>query len=362
MNILFITNSIGYGGAEKMMNFVTDSLCSAGYKVVVLNLNTVSADINTNTQNLNPSIKILLAKNICKNKNLSAIKNILKIIKDYKIDMMITFTMFPNFYGSIASLLTKVPSIMSERGDPGRTFTNSFKDRILKLFINKAKGAVFQTKEASYFYSEKLQKRGVVIPNPIFIADDDIEFVSAKDRNKTVVSVGRFQNIQKRMDIMLKAFQIFSKSHPEYILKMYGSGEIDYVKSLCHELNITDKVQLMGVVNKPMTKIYNDGMFIITSDYEGIPNALLEAMAVGLPVISTDCTPGGARLLINNGENGILVPIRDYNAVATAMCRFAEDDALSDYCGKNAQKVIDNYAPEKISQLWIDYINKIVSH
>lgn len=267
--------------------------------------------------------------------------------------------MFPNFYAKVASIFTGVPSIMTERGDPYVTITNGIKDKILLKFINSSKGAVFQTKGASEFYSKRLQERGTVIPNAIFLTVKENSEKRLVDRDKTVVYVGRFQNIQKRMDVLLRGFKLFLNNHPDYILKMYGSGETDYVKSLISDLGIEDSVKLMGAVKNPMSKIMNDGMYVLTSDYEGIPNSLLEAMAIGLPCISTDCTPGGARLLIQDGINGQLIPRDDPKVLCDAMSKFAYDRLFAQNCGKEAQKVLERFSKDKIGKMWVDYITKI---
>lgn len=362
MRVLFLTNSIGYGGAEKIMNFVTHSLSEAGHDVTIFNIDAVPTDIAQVKQSIDAKIRIVNRKHDNGNRHISIIKQVCSIIRSNKIDLMIAFTMFPNFYAKIASLITGVPSIMSERGNPYITFTDSFKDKILKFFINRSRGAVFQTKEASLFYSKALRNRGIVIPNPISVRGNEIPQVLAHQRDKTIVSVGRLQNSQKRMDIMLNAFSIFHKQHPDYTLIMYGSGEDNYVRALSEKLGIEDKVILKGAVENPMQKIYRDGIFLITSDFEGIPNALLEAMAAGLPVVSTDCSPGGARLLIQNEENGLIVPRGDIDAVAKALSRFAEDEQLADYCSNNARKVVSRFSPSLISQKWLEYINTIKKH
>lgn len=360
MNILFLTNSIGYGGVAKMINFVSSFLIESGHNAIILNLNSISPSLSGGiTQDLNAKVKVITYYG--KRNHLSKIKKIVDVIRSYSIDAIIGFTTFPNFYATISSWITGKPSIISERGDPNRTFSKTTKDKILKFVINRSKGGVFQTKEASEYYSKGLRNRCAIIPNAIFLNSDCTSFCNCVEREKTVVSVGRFQNIQKRMDVLLKAFKIFSTDNPEYILKLYGSGEDDYVHSLITELELTDKVELMGSAKNPMSKISNDGMFVITSDYEGIPNALLEAMAIGLPVISTDCTPGGARLLIQDNINGQLVPIGDYQAVAKAMEKYASNPVFADKCGANATKVLETYSPNKIGTAWINYIEKILS-
>lgn len=358
MNILFVANSIGYGGAEKMMRFVANYLSEKGYGVVVLNLNTAPNYVNRYVQPFNTNIKVISLDRVNYNKHVFRIKCIISVVKKYRIDVIVAFTMFPNFYSKIASLLTGVPSIMSERGDPYVTFTKNFKDRIIYWVVNASKGAVFQTKEASMFYKKNLRKRGEIIPNPI--QSVNIPKGLIYDRQKTVVSVGRFKNVQKRYDIMLKAFEKFSKKHPDYILKLYGSGEDEnLMREWVKNLNLSDKVRFMGAIKNPMSYIYNDGMFVITSDYEGIPNALLEAMAVGLPVVTTDCSPGGARLLVKNGDNGLIVQTGDIDAIANALSRFADDMDFAVHCGNKAKNVLQTYSPTIIGDLWVSYIKKI---
>ena len=115
----------------------------------------------------------------------------------------------------------------------------------------------------------------------------------------------------------------------------------------------------MGLTTQPMQDIAHDGMFLITSDFEGISNSLLEAMAVGLPCVSTDHTPGGARLLIQSGENGLLAPVADPIGLSEAMCRFAEDKLLAHKCGENAKDVVNRFAPDRMIDMWENYIHDI---
>lgn len=360
MNVLFIAASIGYGGAEKMINFASSYLSDNECSVTVINLDISSQYVNEKKQQFGPKVNIISLGSIRGNEHIYRIKFIFQVAKRIKADVIVAFTMFPNFYARIVSLMTGIPSIISERGDPNTTFTNSLKDRFIRSVINTSEGAIFQTKEASCFYSKRLQKRGIVIPNPIFLTNNELPRVSIDDRPKTIVSVGRLQNIQKRYDVMLYAFKEFSKQHPDYILKIYGSGEDEkFIRELISELELYDKVLLLGVIKNPVNYIYNEGIFIITSDYEGIPNALLEAMAVGLPVVATDCSPGGARLLINNNVNGQLVPIRDVKAIADALGKYASDPIFAEQCANNARSVLDVYSPSKIGAQWFSYLTCI---
>ncbi len=355
--ILFITNSISFGGAAKMLCFVAESLADRGHIVTIVNLRaTHGPNAYERTVKYNVELIALDEVPIGKNKNLYRIK---EIAEDRNVDVIIGFVSYPNLYATMVGKLAGIPSIISERGDPSRNKKRGLKRKIFSFIINSADGGVFQTDYAKVYYKNKLKKKGVVIPNPIFI-NGDVPCVKNEEREKTIVSVGRLANPQKRLDVMLNAFEIFTRSHPEYVLKLYGKGpDEEKVRQWCVDLNIQDKVQFLGLTTQPMRDIAHDGMFLITSDYEGVSNSLLEAMAVGLPCVSTDHTPGGARFLIQDHKNGLLAPIGDDEAIAKAMCEFADDLELSSKCGENARDVIKRFEPNRIIDMWEDYIDTI---
>ena len=355
-NILFISNCLSFGGAEKMLCFVAESLAQRGHRVFIVNLRAInnSSDYERTLQGVSV---ITLEKDSCgKNKHIYRIEKIKEIAKAKKTDVIIGFTAFPNFYATIVGKLLHIPSIMSERGDPNRTIGNSWKDKILTFVINRAKGGVFQTDGAKSFYKKGLQKRAITIPNPIFIKGT-LPNIPFEERERSIVSVGRLDNEQKRYDVMLDAFKIFLEKNPEYILKLYGRGTDEIlIKEWVEQRGLSEKVKFMGLTLQPMQDMAKEGMFLITSDYEGISNSLLEAMAVGLPCVSTDHTPGGARLLIQDHKNGLLAPIGDVNRLAEAMDEFANDSELAKKCGQNARAVVERFSPTKIIDNWENYI------
>ena len=350
--IVFITNSISYGGAAKMLCFIAESIATIGHEVTIINLKN-TGDKSGYIRSIDKKINL---KQVDSNKRINQILDIYKISKEFKADTIVGFTSFPNIYAVIVGKMLHIPSIISERGDPSKTTGNSkIKDKIANWIINLSAGGVFQTEGAMQFFGKKLQKRSIVIPNPIFV--DDNVTRSCNKRNNTVVSVGRFDNYQKRYDVMLKSFKIFSENHPEYKLKLYGSGPDElYIKTLACDLQIQNKIVFEGVSAKPMEEIVNEGMFIITSDFEGISNSLLEAMAIGMPCVSTDHSPGGARLLIQDHVNGLLAPVGDEISLARAMNEFADNEELANKCGKNAELVKVRFSPEIIIKQWNNYI------
>ena len=362
--ILFVTDTLGYGGAEKQMVFAAEGLSNRGFEVAILNLNQDKRA--GESRPVNDCVKVFVAdipyRNVLQS-NYGLIRHTLKITRQYNPDIIVGFNEIANFCVSVVGKLYGVPSVISERGDPNVTYKNLRFPRRVKLWcINKAAGAVFQTPKASEFYNPRLRNNSIVIPNPVFIKEQ-LPSIDYTHLPKSVISLGRLDNHQKRYDVMLHAFSKFHNDHPDYELKIYGNGQDeDSIRQWINELNLGSSVKMMGVTSHPLQEFSKGGIFLITSDYEGISNALLEAMACGLPVVSTDHTPGGARMLIRDKENGLLVPMRDIDAISDALSLFADSLELCAMCGNNAKNVLVDYSPKRILDLWESYVNKLVNN
>lgn len=364
MNIVFVTNSIGFGGAEKMIAFVANGMYERGHQVTIVNYNAIEDYINTHQQTFLSGIQVysFTSKRCRKLIFFEKIVYLYKIAKKVNANIIVGFTSYPGFSAKIVGDLLHIPSIMSERGNPYKTYNLHNIPTLLTLFfINRSKGAVFQTEGASLFYSKQLQKRGCIIPNPIALPPN-FHDQQEMTHEKSIVSVGRLNNNPKRYDIMLHGFALFVKKHPEYTLKLYGKGEDENnIKILAKQLGIEQKVCFMGVSDNPMRDICLSEIFVITSDYEGISNALLEAMAIGMPCISTDSPPGGAKMLIQNKINGQLIPIGDYESLARAICNYVDNKEFALSCGENAKKVTERFHPTKILDKWEYYFVTLIN-
>lgn len=228
--------------------------------------------------------------------------------------------------------------------------------------LKKADAWVFQTRQQMSFLGYDNNPRAVVIHNPI---KKDLPDICADNRDKIIVNFCRLSQ-QKNLLLLLKAFRLFSLNNPDYKLKIYADIVNENNISLRNELlnyitenNLADKAFILPPTNDIHNVINGCSMFVSSSDYEGISNSMVEAMAMGLPCVCTDCRGGGAREMIRDGENGLLVPVGDADALATAMHRMANDNGLATNCGENAASVRKALAIEKIAEQWLEVINHI---
>lgn len=362
MKIAILTHSIGFGGVEKNIAFLSERLLIEGNMVFLVYIKgIIPSYMEKERMAINSSVELLEIEAGHRKgfRRLSQIKELIKVLSQEKVDIIIGFTKYPNFMASLVGKRIRKPVIIAERGDPYRDYDKTLLNKLFLKVICSADGAVFQTIEAGNFYPKKLRNKSQVIPNPIFLTEVP-DIAPFENRNKTIISIGRLDNVQKRYDVMLEAFKVFSAIHGNYELLIYGSGlDEELIKTWIKEKELDDKVRLMGVSKKPIMDMAKEGVFLITSDYEGISNSLLEAMAIGMPVVSTDSTPGGARMLISDHVNGILVPIRDARAIANALCEYVENPELASSCGEKAKKVLADFSKERIFSLWYGYIQKV---
>lgn len=353
--ILFVIHALGYGGAGKMIVYLANHMAKCGYKTVIY-----VEEQQGQHYPVDPSIEVVQETEFFKNYYIRHFQQIFQLrrrVAEINPDIVVSFQTNQNALSVLATRGRRIPVIISERGDPYQ-----YNDIIAKLktsVINKAEGAVFQTKRASEYYGEALQKRSKVIYNPCTVSY--IERPAWSERDDEVAFVARFDIQQKRQDLMVKAFARITSKFPSYKLCFYGvGGDQESIEKLVGELGIRSQVVFKGLTKDIPNAIKKSKLFVLSSDYEGLPNALIEAMAVGLPCISTDCSPGGAAELIQSGKNGIIVSCGDEKLLASAIEQALSDPIGSDVMGQEAQKIIEKLAPNKIYAQWEEYIRNVL--
>ncbi len=288
-------------------------------------------------------------------------KRLSRILKELKSDIVISFLPEPNFL--VLSLKRRIhcPVVISVRNDPVREYSNRVYYSLMRYFYPKADGYVFQTEMArDYFgFDRRITEKAAVIPNAL--AKDYMNLELSKNRNGHIVHVGRLDS-QKNQKMLIKAFAEFSGEAEEYTLDIYGAGRLDSeLKAYAAELGLGDKVVFHGNVDGLKERIQDAELFVLTSDYEGIPNSLMEALAQGIPSISTDCPCGGPGYLIEDGINGRLINVGDVKALVQSMREILNNRELADTMSKNAIESVRRIYPDKINDMWTGYIEKILN-
>ena len=246
--------------------------------------------------------------------------------------------------------------IISERGNPNRLIKSRYGYNFIKKYYKRVQKAVFQTGDAKAVYPECVSQKGVVISNPI---KDNLPQPYHGERNKNITTFCRI-SYEKNLPLLIDAFSKIHNEYPNYKLRIIGDANntqekstFEYIKSQVRELELEDSVLFENFMSDVHENILRDAMYVNSSDSEGISNAMLEAMAIGMPVVCTDCPIGGARATIKDGENGLLVSVNNAEEMYKAIKRLIEEDGLADKLSCNAAKLRDKLSLESITEKWM---------
>lgn len=339
-----------------MFRWVAEALNKNGHDVVVYTFNTIRRDVT-----LSEGIKWIDVTNE-KKSMLGRIRSVRNYIREFNPDVSISFLLDANVYNILACLGLKTKSVVCERNDPYKP--GYYKLKILKPLFRYADGAVFQLPKARDYYTN-IRVSTIVIPNPI-VSKTYIRCESYDRRKHVIVTHGRIDLFQKRQDVLVEAFAMFLKDYPDYKLQIYGNqwpgtAEEEKLTSIILKKGLEEKVIMMGVSKNPQEDIKDAMIWVSTSDFEGIPNALMDAMAIGMPCVATDCSPGGAAFLIENKVNGLLVKRGNPQAVYEGLKYMIEHPQEADEMGRKALEIEKRLESDAIAKQWEDYLISLFS-
>ena len=354
MKILFYINAIHDGGAERVMVNLAKYFSDIGYETIL-----VTSFIDTWEYKIEGNVKRLtLEENEIKQgkikRNFSRIIKLRDILKKEKPDVAVSFMAEPNFRLLVASLGLNVKTIVSVRNDPNKEYAGKIGKFVGKWILPIADGCVFQTKEAQEWFPERLQRKSTIIFNAV---KEEFFHIERTPMVGEIVACGRLVS-QKNHKLLIDAFAEVVKEHPYARLKIYGEGSLrDVLQEQIDKLNLHDKAFLMGATNDVAKALQTADLFVLSSDYEGMPNALMEAMAAGVPCISTDCPCGGPRSLIENKINGYIISLNDKKELKNSIIDYMKQKKKEDISNKT-KKQASKFLPNKIHEEWQKYINK----
>ena len=249
--------------------------------------------------------------------------------------------------------------IISERSDPKRLMKKRYGKKFIEKYYARADKVVFQTDDAMAVYPQNIAEKGMVIFNPL---KENLPVPYHGVRNNTITTFCRI-SFSKNLELLIEAFAEIHAKHPGYVLRIIGDASNDegeaVMKSVTEQignLGLNDAVKFEPFMKNVHEAIIKDAMYVNSSNYEGISNAMLEAMAIGMPVVCTDCPIGGAKAAIADGENGLLVPIKDADALANAINRVIEDQVFALDLSNNASSIRNSISLDKITDKWEEII------
>lgn len=359
LHVAMLIGALGRGGTERVLINLSGYLISRGVRVTV-----VTQHQKKDEYPLDPCAKRILSDITDEECTKSRIVNFVRrfrklrnVWKQEKPDVILSFIGKNNMMAILTSRFLKIPVAAAVRGEPTMEYYNRWMRFAAKHLFKFADGVILQTKQCFDFFPETVQKKAVILKNPV-----NPSFFRARyegEREKTIVAVGRV-DANKNHEMLIRAFSSIAGEYPEYKLMIYGEGELkEKLKELAVKLEMKEKIYLPGAVDNVPDAIYKARVFVLPSNTEGVPNTLIEAMVSGLTVIATDCPCGGPADLIEHGVNGLLTPTGDVEAMKVNLKKVLNNLQIADEMGRNASKTRDIYRPEKIYREWEDYLSSL---
>ena len=347
MKISFFIGSVGRGGAERVISILANDYCARGWDVdiVLLLKNVVEYDLNSNIR----IVDITPKKGGYVENAPRWLIDIRHYLKECKPDRVVSFVGRINALVLTASIGLKTPIIISERNDPKQDGRGTVMQWYCNRIYKRAKAIVYQNEHEKSCFSKSLERKGCIIPNPVNVS------ATCEERTNIVATAGRLIE-QKNQKILVSAMAQVHKSFPDVKCRIYGEGSLkSSLQSQINELGLQDTVTLEGNVKDIHQCLAQCGIFALTSNFEGLSNALIEAMMLGLACITTDYP--GAQELIENNENGLVVPLNDSDTLAAAIIRLIENkDCCADTLAKKGKAFSANFRAETVLEQWHNVI------
>jgi glycosyltransferase involved in cell wall biosynthesis len=358
--VLLVVSTLFAGGAERVVSELAALWAEKGWRIAVLTLSSAESDhyplpasvtriglgVVSNSSSFLQSFRNTVRRAV-------ALRN---VVRSFAPDAVVSFVDKTNVLLLLAMLGCRVPTVVSERIDPTRYRLGPIWALGRRLLYPRASAVVVQTKSVALWAERLIPSRKIrVIPNFV----PNLRSRSVDVRNRVVLGVGRLDR-QKGFDLLLEAYARSGVRHGGYRLVILGEGpERAALEALAAKLGIADFVEMPGIVKAPEDWMERAAVFVLSSRYEGFPNVLVEAMAMGCAVVATDCR-SGPREILRHESDGLLVPAEDVPALSQAIVSLVKDDPLRERLANNAVAVRERFAAPAILAQWERLIDEIM--
>lgn len=362
MRVAMLSGSLTKGGTERVIVNLADFLTKNGHQVVL-----VTQYQKENEYPLNKSIKRIISditpEETGRNRMVNFLRRFLKlrrIWKTEKPDVILSFIGKNNLMALLTSGFLPVSRAVAVRGDPGAEYYSHFMRFAARWLFRYADGVVLQTQASRLFFPAAVRKKTKILKNPV----NPVFFRPRYEgeRECSIVAVGRVDD-NKNQRMLMEAFAGIADEFPQYKVYIYGEGSLrTTLLREAKEMGLEEQILLPGSSDHIPELIYKAGLFVLTSDTEGVPNTLIEAMLSGLAVIATDCPCGGPADLIRDGVNGLLTPVRETEKLRENMRELLSNPRKAEAMGMEAARLQTEFAPEQIGKQWEDYLLGLKRH
>ena len=348
MKICFVTSTLISGGSERVMSLLANRFVEDGYDVEIINLNQ-----HVVFYHIDSRVSLLFAEDEVGRSPVKKLKWLRKYVKQTRPDVVVPFMEAVYCFTLCALVGVDVPVVSSERIDPRKS---PFLRNILRrVFLPLTDWLVVQTQDIKDFYPRFIQKKTSIIYNPV---SEKVFNLPDVEKTDMLISVGKLDD-QKNHSLLINAFAKVAQDFPSWKLVIYGEGPLrDSLELIVDSLQLQGRVLLPGRSEHVIEEMNKSKIFVFSSNYEGMSNAILEAVCVGLPVVTTNVS--GAKELVQDG--GYVVPIKSEEHLVQSMRSLMKDSALRKEMGeKNKIRAFD-YKIDRIYREWVEVISNIVKN
>ena len=356
--IAVVTRSLSAGGAERVVAQLINEWAGAGLECTLILL-----DICPRFYDTDKRVKIIEIGRLHGSQPVDKLlkyRYVRKQIISEAPDAVLSMPEEIGIYTLLSLIGTGVPVFVSERNDPWRMPYKKISRFLRRIAYPTAKGIIFQSKKAASFFPESIRRKSIILPNPL--NESRIPDPWTGERARKIVTAGRLEP-QKNQKLLIKAFSYIYHKHPDHVLEIYGDGSLRGELERFASDNLYSDICLFKGEDKDLLEQIKDAsVFVLCSDYEGLPNALIEAMACGIPAVTTDYEPGSVCEIIEDGINGLIVPRNDPEKLADAIISLIENKALAQKLSHNALSIRSKLNSAVVSVQWLSFFESRITN